>query len=379
MCPCDDHQDQQAVRTFSYSSDSPMMPLLACFSPRTCRIEQPQIDHPLVRGNPRTGGHGSSVRATWRIDHSARSTFRTSVIVPVENAAATVAELTASLKRAFGPEGLRHFCGALVALYDGYQTGHFVFDVNAHLDILGYARRSVNGAAYHHAGNVSAARETLRILSCVVVEQEYRTASSQQKIRLRILAASDDPQSYGASVLDWEGREIPEARILRQPLDDGTILAANPAWHSGVRPGGHRFTHQIRKIAQENARQHGIALLLGLLFPVKFRMNRGGPVRVRAQNLMSWANLEPGLSNRHRMRDLAKSRAELDYMVSQGYLGGWQDTNEGKANSLDRVYEIGCPHWLSQELRSTRGEDRTGRDISSCAGSEQEAEVVRSQ
>lgn len=248
--------------------------------------------------------------------------------------------LSSYLRRAFGPEGLKHLAGLLIGLYRSSEEDSLLFDVKDHLDLLGYARQQKPSGHYHHPRNVKDARRIVGILSSLTVHQGGPGEEVQQDVRICSPADPDVVDSGGTFALPRTCRLHVNPDLFRLPGS------------SEVEPGDHPFTRQREAIATENARQHGITLLLGLLLPVTWRLNTG-PVSVRASNLMEWAHLDP--AGRKRRRRLRRLQDELDYMVQRGYLGSWEENeDQDEDDPLDRVVKLSPPHWLQGILEDIR-------------------------
>src|SRR5262249_49390226 len=143
------------------------------------------------------------------------------------------------------------------------QPGTFVFDANHHLDILGYSRSNrVNGKGYHTAKNLRESREIVALLCSLTIVQEIRLGARRgTTLEIRLLLDEASAEAWEETVSD--GERIRE-RIV---TNEKSFLRFNPHLFQAAAEGTLRtryeYTHQLKKLARENARTHGLALTLG--------------------------------------------------------------------------------------------------------------------
>ncbi|MEI6234638.1 MAG: hypothetical protein WCT04_16405, partial [Planctomycetota bacterium] len=130
---------------------------------------------------PKDTGDGAGQRIRTYIIYSGReSSARTSLSLFDNDPLWSEGELSTLIKRQFGPTGLKHLLGVLIAAEEqARETGSvhsgFVFDASRHLDILGYMRSNrVNGKGYHTARHLKEAREIVTLLCSLTIVQEIR-------------------------------------------------------------------------------------------------------------------------------------------------------------------------------------------------------------
>jgi hypothetical protein len=140
-------------------------------------------------------------------------------------------------------------------------------------------------------------------------------------------------------------------------IDERIRLRATDFWYKNafepINGQSGKYTKLLKKIAQENHREHYLTIYLAPLLAIFWRMNPEQKISVL--NLMDWCDLES--KGKYRMRHLKSLEAELNYMVKCGYLGCWVNSGES-ASLLDCADPFSCsltltpPEWLEQEIKS---------------------------
>ena len=137
-----------------------------------------ESERPDAEGNLRP----ARVR-TYIVYSGRQSEARTSVSLFEDDPLWSEGELSMLIKRQFGPSGLKHLLGVMIAAEEQARPngraadsrGGFVFDSNRHLDILGYSRANrVLGKGYHSGKHLKEAREIVTLLCSLTLVQERR-------------------------------------------------------------------------------------------------------------------------------------------------------------------------------------------------------------
>lgn len=247
-------------------------------------------------------------------------------------------ELAAYIKRTFGIEGLRHFYGFLIAMEENNRNGYFEWEVNEHLERLGYQRKQ-NGA--FNAETKKFASKVLLLLTNLVLIAQTKTGKDKRQIE-------------GVKLFHLEkfSMETFKNNIISERLG----IRASELWYSPgfvANDGTRMFTRLLRKIAKENHQEHPLTIYLSPHLAIDWRMNREKKISVK--NLMELCNLD--MHSHHRLYYLRNLEAELAYMQKEGYIGDWENMTEpGKMPSecpepFSCVLKIKSPEWLDEELK----------------------------
>ena len=313
-------------------------------------------------------GRARPAQVRTYIVHSGReSEARTGLSLFQDDPVWAEGELSALIKRQFGPTGLKHLLGIFIAaeehavealkrdeavleahgLYPRGKipvpspTGAFVFDINRHLDILGYKRSNrVNGKAYHTTQRLAEAREIVTLLTSLTIVQEIRLGPRKgQTVRLKLLLDEASAQS-------WEDITADSDRLReRISTNERFILRINPALFSvaaeGTRAQQHVYTHQLKKLARENAHSQALALTMGVHLPIKFRANNCQPVRYTARSFVRMAGVP--VEEYTVYEQLERLEKSLRYMVDQGYLSGFETPRYRYAIDLPPNMKVPVP------------------------------------
>ncbi len=313
--------------TFRLPSTTLFLGLMPVFSGLARRADlaavlSDQQDRPDADGNVR------SARIRTYIVYSGRqSEARTSVSLFDDDPLWNEGELSMLIKRQFGPAGLKHLLGVLIAAEEqasvaGGQPGGFIFDANRHLDILGYSRANrVLGKGYHTAKHLKEAREIVTLLCSLTIVQERRFGARRgATLKVKLLQDEASAESWEESVAD--GQRLKE----RITTNEKIFLRFNPHLFNAAAAGSRRtkylYTLQLKKLSRENARTHGLTLTLGVHLPIKFRLNGGKPLQLSARSFLRMAGLteDEYTSYEH----LERIENSLRHMVEQGYISSFE-------------------------------------------------------
>lgn len=345
--------DVEVARTFAYPSVALMLTVLGAFSPGLTRTyPAPHLLPAGERRDPESRKYQAWTRMEFQIGRTPRAKTRTTLQAPQHILAEDTEQLSRGIARLLGPAGMKHLHGMLIALDENFHDGWFTFDTDEHLDRLGYQRREQDGHFYHHPANVRKARGIARMFTSLTLD--ITSESDQDKrVVIKLFAEWGREETYCSEKCAWDDKEAPELKDVREPIQERKIIGANPIWYSGVLQdssdkdgAGRQYTRQLKSLATEDPRTHGITLILGGLLPIKWRMNRCRPIRVSTANLMEWAGLDP--TDRHRAEMLRKLHDELDYMMGRGYIGEWE--TEPRGEQMEDIVVIMAPDWLGDRL-----------------------------
>ena len=113
----------------------------------------------------------------------------------------------------------------------------------------------------------------------------------------------------------------------RITTNEKIFLRFNPhlfnAAAAGTRRTKYLYTLQLKKLARENARTHGLTLTLGVHLPIKFRLNGAKPLLLlsaRAYLRMAGLTEDEYTSLEH----LERIENSLRHMVEQGYISRFE-------------------------------------------------------
>jgi hypothetical protein len=205
-----------------------------------------------------------------------------------------------------GTIGIRHWCGILVLLsIDGGRSGHVVWNLERHLEILGYSDRT------HY--NTEKRKEAVDILAALT------------KIQLAVYAPNGELRMRRPILM-------PEGWIDRKESDgswslEGSMLMIHPLLYEGVRNpttqeiGTNWFptSPQLAKIDHVRFRY---AHVLGLTLAGRMRLAMNEQreyVRLSGKNLLALAGVE--LDNDHPQRPWMAIQRDLKELQDQKCLG----------------------------------------------------------
>ena len=262
---------------------------------------------------------------TYVIYSGRQSQVRTSLSLFDHDPLWNEGELSSLIKRQFGPTGLKHLLGVMIAAEEqatGDQQGAFVFDASQHLDILGYSRSNrVNGKGYHSTKHLRDAREIVMLLCSLTIVQENRLGAHRgTTLKVRLLQDEASIEAWEETVAD--GDKLKE----RITTNEKIFLRFNPHLFNAAAEGSSQtqalYTHQLKKLARENARTHGLTLTLGVNLPIKFRQNECQPLILTARSFLRMAGITEEEYTKY--EQLERLENTLRYMVEQGYINGFE-------------------------------------------------------
>ena len=266
---------------------------------------------------------------TYIIYSGRESQARTSLSLFDDDPLWSEGELSMLIKRQFGPVGLKHLLGVLIAAEEQSQTpaGPAVADLFSmpagfYLDILGYSRSNkVNGKGYHTARHLKEAREIVTLLCSLTIVQEIRLGTRRgTTLKIRLLHDEASAEAWEETVTDAD--KLKERIVTNEKI----FLRFNPhlfmAAVQGTQEMKYIYTLQLQKLAHENARTQGLTLTLGVHLPIKFRLNGGMPLVLTARSFLRMAGIVEEEYTRY--EQLERLENALKYMVEQGYLQSFE-------------------------------------------------------
>ena len=245
------------------------------------------------------------------------------------------ASLAMYLKRTFGAEGLRHFLGLIIGLEDNYRRGYFDWNLEEHLEKLGYQKKA--NRSYDLEAKKMAS-EAVKIFTSFCITSKRKDGKE------------------GFTFMKLFNLEEGCIELLDQPIIDRAYITATDSWYKNafiVKDNqSPQYTKLLRKIVQENHREHPLTLYLTPLLAIFWRINPDFKTKVKG--LMEWCDLSH--DSKYRLRELRDLEASLDYMVNKEYLGHWEGDGENKYPSkcqdpLNCRLTLHPPNWLQQEIQ----------------------------
>lgn len=286
-------------------------------------------DDELKSDANRAAGEGRAPRTHTYIVYSGReSSVRTSVSLFDDDPLWSEGELSTLIKRQFGPAGLKHLLGILIAaeeqavLNNSSPLGGFVFDASRHLDTLGHPRSNrVNGKGYHTTHLLKEAREIVTLMCSLTIVQEVRLGERRgTTLKIRLLQDEASAEAWEETVAD--GQTLKERIVTNEKI----FLRFNPylfvAAVEGSQQVRYMYTLQLQKLARENSRTQALTLTLGVHLPIKFRMNGARPLELTARAFLRMAGIVD--EDYTRYEHLERLENTLKYMVEQGYISAFE-------------------------------------------------------
>ena len=313
--------------TFRLPSTALFLGLMPVFSGLARRADLASVLNDEA-GAAKENGDDSNQRVRTYIIYSGReSQARTSLSLFDNDPLWSEGELSTLIKRQFGPTGLKHLLGVLIAAEEqAHETGSvhsgFIFDASRHLDILGYSRSNrVNGKGYHTARHLREAREIVTLLCSLTIVQEIRLGTRRgTTLKIKLLQDEASAEAWEETIAD--GVKLKERIVTNEKI----FLRFNPhlflAAVEGTEQIRYMYTLQLQKLARENSRAHGMTLTLGVHLPIKFRMNAGRKLELTARSFLRMAGIVE--EDYTRYEHLDKLENTLRYMVEQGYISSFE-------------------------------------------------------
>lgn len=253
-----------------------------------------------------------------------------------------VEALAAYLDKAFGSEGMRHFLALMIGLEENGRQGWFDWDINEHMERLGYQKQQRGAFRADIKRNAHAIVSLFGSLYLTITAKK----GNKEIIRGKKLF----------NIPEFE-REIENNKVTQERI---RLEAADFMYKHALFPSNDKsptYTKLLKEIAKEEHREHNITIKLATHLSIEWRMN--GTIKRNVKTIMDWSGLdhrsrkEGGDGNRNRR--LKKLEQELNYMKQRGYLSQW--SHNGTAESLlenenpwDCIVTLIPPEWLKRDL-----------------------------
>ncbi len=337
--------DLQPYKTFVFPSHRLMFTLLALFAGKTEQItfadgKTVSSDTTLKTTVDGYGPRGNEITSTVAfLANNAKVTAIADVTQLLTGQPVpffTHDSLAVYINKTFGAEGLRHLLGLLIALEETKEKGVIQWEVNSHLEKLGY-KIAPNGS-YKHEDKINAVTILQLFTNLYLIARRKDGTKEEVKIR---------------KLFSLIGADIEKDR---EELLKSTVIVRAENWYNSAfiteEDNTPTFTKLLRRVARENHREHPLCIHLYCLFSVFWRMNPERKLNVEA--LMDWSGIVT--NDRKKMKYLRNLENELDYMVVMNYLGSWTNLSYPNLKPSDSPTPMSCiislqpPSWLLREL-----------------------------
>jgi DNA-binding transcriptional regulator YiaG len=288
------------------------------YSEGTSNIVQKQVA--IVCDNPKVEARAEIDQALFKNDPVYRSQ-----------------SLAMYIKRTFGIEGLRHLLGLVIGLEENYRQGYFKWNLNEHLERLGYKKKN----RAFDVGAKRIASEIVRIFGSLFITVRRKQDRHEEIIGQRLF-------SIDAFTQQVEDKEI---------IDETLTIRATEFWYrfndqSRTKSEERPYTILMKKLVQENHKNHAITIYLTTLLSIFWRMNTSRKISV--SHLMEWCEID--LESRLRLKHLRELEDELNYMKENNYLGDWINDGEDPLPSKCKDPFSCCltllpPTWLKERVK----------------------------
>lgn len=258
------------------------------------------------------------------------------------------------IKKTYGPEGLKHFLGILIALEEMGRKGICKISINEHLHRLGYKKKS---SGTYDIELKKIATQIIWILSSLyvtIINKKSPERANIKSMKLFNLEKID---------LDIDGRE----------LTNNSFYITTTGWYNEAFLSNNKqspkYNRLLKNITHENHLNHSITIYLSTILTVFWRMNPNFEIKV--SNLMDWCDLDT--VSRNRTYYLKKLEKELDYMKEKEYIGNWRNKYSellpsDSENSFNCVLIIEPPVWLNVSLKEIDEKNKKYVFIEDCKG-----------
>jgi DNA-binding XRE family transcriptional regulator len=229
-------------------------------------------------------------------------------------------------------QGLRHWAALQLLFTDAGRTGRIRWTLDAHLDALGYGKRSRRDAKVR--STVAAEVEAL-------TRMEIAIYHSDGTVRLRgpVLAVTQRGEAMRGSEWALEGLE----------------LVIHPVLYEGVRKAsgeiGRLWAPAPMELARIDHVRHPHALALGLIFPIRWRWDLSEDidnVLLTGAKLLEAAGIE--LKVNHNDRAWNTLRENLEELERVGGLGRFEWLDAEDAWTLQGRCKLYQPQWARERM-----------------------------
>lgn len=195
---------------------------------------------------------------------------------------------------------LKHFLGVLSAIN---KKGWSNFEINDHLDLLGYKRQK----GEHLQKNKRTARLAIELFSSF----EFCLTDSKGNI---ILNEKNRINSIHLFTIVGKERNKDSFEV------EAMTLTANPDWYNFAKG----YTQNYLKILQVDVRKYPYVLPLVFLLSIKFKLDKKKTLKYRKETIYKKFSIE--IKNKN--RDIERIHSQFDHMVKEDFLKSWKQDRE---------------------------------------------------
>jgi len=238
------------------------------------------------------------------------------------------------------PEGLRHYLAIFQGLDRAGRTGRFTFNMNKHLDRLGYKKHK---GETHQRKNKENALKIIQFLDNAVMDiQDPKDPT--KNCRFRLLSSN----------IRYDNREginpLDRVESIKITMDDWYLEA-----FKNIPGKGPRYTKLLDQLITEDHQRRWITLLLVPRLAILWRINgiEGPPKGLTVSMLLNVT----AQGNRRRGEAIKRLEGELEYMKQKKYIGSWHHDGDGKtiheSSNPENIHVfITGPDWSRKEMES---------------------------
>jgi DNA-binding XRE family transcriptional regulator len=319
--------------SFALPSDSIMFSLLSLFSGKPKRIPKDKLISSVISneaGKKTINSSGNLVSETQKIG-ILKDSIKVHATASLDDIKMFDDEsLAVYIKKTFGPEGLRHFLAMIIGIEENMRKGYLEWDVNKHLERLGYKRKS--GGSYKPELKQMAI-DMVQLLASLIFVVHRKDKKNEKVIDLQRLFT------------------LPGAKIYESSGWESVTIRAEEFWYTLPTSGKSQYTKLLKKIVKESHSQQPLTIILAPILAIFWRIE--GKKKLSVRKLMHWCDLDT--ESHFRLRELRNLEDELEYMQRQKYLGSWNHNGESILPSdcddpMNVVFTLEPPAWLQKEL-----------------------------
>ncbi len=250
------------------------------------------------------------------------------------------------MRQVFGIEGLRHFLGLIVCMEEQGRTGTFIWNVNEHLQKLGY-RRKTNGAFNPDLKRMASQLVITLDQLMIIADKKHGANSSIKGQKLFSIVGFD---------IEHNNSEI---------INESITIRAEDFWYNSAfqltEKASPKYTKLLKSIVKESHRSHPITIIWAPLLAIFWRMNIERKFSV--ESIFKWCNLES--TGKKKSTNIHKLEKELDYMIEKNYLGGWLCDDDENLKPSQTADPMNCiltfypPEWMTFELKQIEDKKET--------------------
>lgn len=345
--------------TFALPSHDVMFTLLALFTGNPERIPRKALEKPYQERTPEEQAQveeliqsmftedseytdrGKENTVYALIADNARVEAKAKIDISIFNKDLIFKEgtLAGYIRRTYGAEGLKHLLGLIIGLEENGRNGTLIWNINKHLDRLGYAKDK----GTHKPEAKRKATEIIKILTslCIVAHEKKKNG----KITIR-----------GERLFSIDGFDI--EMFENKVIDEHIKIRATDFWYKNAfEPPDKKapmYTKLLKKVAGESHRDHPYTIFLTPLLTIFWRMNETQTMKV--SSLLNWCNIK--VTSHNFRRDLKNLLAEIRYMEDKGYIGDFEFSGGisplDSDNPLNVSVKFYPPEWFQEEMKSIR-------------------------